>query len=119
MVYGDLKYISIQMYIPRAISLKKKNLVALDKALSWDSSQVFGFGSLNPFVGEAWVEPPVAKYSLASGANAGSKSGLVVDKKRVVDLESIGLVELDDAMIDLNIFLVCFLFWIILVLGYL
>lgn len=74
-------------------------------------SESFCWGSMS--------RTPVAKYSLASGANAGFKSGLVVDKKRVVDLESIGLVELDDAMIDLNIFLVCFLFWIILVLGYL
>jgi hypothetical protein len=92
------------MYIPRAISLKKKNFVALDKALSWDSSHVLGLGIRKPLVGEACVEPPVAKYSLASGANAGFKSGDVVDKNlAVVDaLASIGLVVVVDDMMDLN-----------------
>ena len=64
MVYGALKYISKQIYIPRAISLKNKNLVALDNALSLDSSHVLGWESLKPLAGIEWVDPPVVKYSL-------------------------------------------------------
>jgi len=71
MVYGDLKYISIQMYIPLAISLKKKNFVALESALSPLSSQVLGFGNLKPLGQADWVEPPVVKYSVVPTAAAG------------------------------------------------
>ena len=72
MVYGDLKYISIQMYIPLAISLKKKNFVALESALSPLSSQVLGFGNLKPLGQADWVEPPVVKYSVVPTAAAGT-----------------------------------------------
>lgn len=68
MVYGDRKYISIQMYMPRAISERKKNLVALDNADSLLSSQVLGFSALKPLGQTDCVDPPVVKYSVAAAA---------------------------------------------------
>lgn len=58
------------MYIPLAISFKKKNLVALPNALSLLSSQVFGWGNLNPFGQMDCTDAPVVKYSLATGLRA-------------------------------------------------
>lgn len=115
MVYGALKYISKQIYIPRAISLKNKNLVALDNALSLDSSHVLGWESLKPLAGIEWVDPPVVKYSLelsvvvvvmeaAAAANVGFKSDELVDKYFKVELVN-NLVDLvdEDVIICLNI----------------
>lgn len=56
------------MYIPLAISDKKKNFVAFSKADSLLSSHVFGVGCLKPFGHTDWVEPPVVKYSVTVAA---------------------------------------------------
>lgn len=76
------------MYIPRAISDKKKNLVAFSNADSLDSSQVFGTGCLNPLGQTDWVEPPVVKYPVA--AAAGFPTLAADAKPRMLDLESAG-----------------------------
>lgn len=74
------------MYIPLAISDKKKNLVAFSNADSLDSSHVFGVGCLNPLGQTDWVEPPVVKYSVAVAAGFPT---LAADAKpRMLDLES-------------------------------
>lgn len=128
MVYGALKYISKQIYIPRAISLKNKNLVALDNALSLDSSHVLGWESLKPLAGIEWVDPPVVKYSLelsvvvvvmeaaAAAANVGFKSDELVDKYFKVELVN-NLVDLvdEDVIICLNIVVIScyYCYWLL------
>lgn len=74
------------MYMPRAISDKKKNLVAFSNADSLLSSQVFGVGCLNPLGHTDWVEPPVVKYSVTVAAGFPT---LAEDANpRMLDLES-------------------------------
>lgn len=60
MVYGALKYISKTMYIPLNISAIRNHLVAFANALSFDSSHVFGFGTLKPSGLVAILAPAVA-----------------------------------------------------------
>jgi hypothetical protein len=83
------------MYIPLAISLKKKNFVAFERALSPLSSQVFGLGNLKPFGQADWVEPPVVKYSVVPTAAA---AGFII----VVALLKPRMAMLGLANIDLN-----------------
>ena len=49
--YGDLKNCSSNTHMPRAISVNKKYLPALSKALSVSSSHVFCLGNRKPFGG--------------------------------------------------------------------
>lgn len=74
--------------MPRAISLKKKNLVALDKALSPLSSQVLGLGNLKPWGHTAWLEPPVLKYSVE--AAAGLCKALAAENIRMLMMRAAG-----------------------------
>ena len=86
MVYGLRKYISIQMYIPLAISFKKKNLVAFSNADSLLSSQVLGCGCLKPLGQTDCVAPPVVKYSWVAAA-AGLRNRAENANPRALDLE--------------------------------
>lgn len=74
------------MYMPLAISFKKKNFVAFESALSLSSSQVFGLGALNPLGHTDWVDPPVVKYSGVGWATAGLASLADVARPRNVVL---------------------------------
>lgn len=78
------------MYIPRAISFKKKNFVALESADSLSSSHVFGLGCLKPLGHADCVDPPVVKYSgvWAEAATAGLASLAEVTRPRWDILEA-------------------------------
>lgn len=62
------------MYIPLAISDKKKNFVAFSNALSELSSHVFGVGCLKPLGHTDWVDPPVVKYSVTVAAGFSARA---------------------------------------------
>lgn len=72
------------MYIPLAISDKKKNFVAFSKADSLDSSHVFGGGCLKPLGHTDCVEPPVVKYSDTVAAGLATLADL--ENPRTLDL---------------------------------
>lgn len=76
------------MYIPLAISLRKKNLVAFDKADSLPSSHVLGVACLKPFGHTACVEPPVVRYSVTGlkEGDAGFHDVRAEEKPRTLDL---------------------------------